>query len=279
MAIPAIPDVKTLMEAGVHFGHASGRWHPKMKPYIFATRDKLHIIDLEKTREKLTETLTLLEQYVRSGKVIVLVGSKKQISERVKLIGETLKVPYVDVRWPGGIMTNFAEMQKSITRMKRTEEFLASGDASKMIKKERVMLESELNRMHHKFGGLRDLTKKPDALFVIDPSYEKNAIKEARHEGLKIFGIVDTNCNPTDTDHFIPANDDGPKSMSLLLDLIEETIRNGQKVISVGAEEKPAVTEDISVKAPEGEAAAEDREEAVANEELGAAKKNVSTKE
>jgi len=278
MAIPEIPDIKTLMEAGVHFGHASGRWHPKMKPYIFATRDKLHIIDLEKTREKLAETLTILEKRVREGKVIVLVGSKKQVSERVKKIGEELNIPYVEVRWPGGIMTNFAEMQKSITRMKKTEEFLESGDKTKMIKKERVMLESELVRMHHKFGGLRNLTKKPDALFVIDPSYEKNAIKEGRHEGLEIFGIIDTNCDPQNVDHMIPANDDGPKSISLLLDLIEETIRNGQKAISLSSVSKEAVAQpelEVEVTLPEGEEVAEEVEETKAEEALAATKKRV----
>jgi len=242
MAIPKIPDAKTLMESGVHFGHASGHWHPKMKPYIFATRDKLHIIDLEKTQEKLAETLGLLEERIRSGKTVVLVGTKKQVSDRVKEIGEKLNLPYVNVRWPGGVMTNWAEIQKSIARMKRTEDFLASDDAEKTIKKERVMMESDLKRMSYKFGGLRNLSKKPDALFIIDPTHEKNAIKEAKHQGIELFGIVDTNGNPELLDHIIPANDDGLKSLKLLLDLVEETIANGQKLISVSApaEEKAA---------------------------------------
>ncbi|MCC2632025.1 MAG: rpsB, partial [Patescibacteria group bacterium] len=194
MAIPTIPDIRTLMEAGMHFGHSSGKWHPKMKPYIFATRDKLHIIDLEKTQVKLQEVLSILEERIRDGKSVVLVGTKKQVTDRVKEIGEATNIHYVNVRWLGGTMTNFAEVQKSIARMKKMEATLADPEAAgRMIKKERVRMEAEVERMHHKFGGLRNMTKKPDALFVIDPSHEHNAIKEARHQGIEIFGIVDTN--------------------------------------------------------------------------------------
>jgi small subunit ribosomal protein S2 len=238
MAVPSIPDIRDLMEAGMHFGHASGKWHPKMKPYIFATRDKLHIIDLEKTREKLTEVLTILEGRIRDGKSLVLVGTKKQVSDRIKEIGEATGISYVDVRWLGGTMTNFAEVQKSINRMKKMEAFLASDEAEKMIKKERVAMEGEVARMNHKFGGLRNMTKKPDMLFVIDPSYEHNAIKEARHENVELFAIVDTNSNPSLVDHVIPANDDAPKSLALLLGLLEQSILSGQKLISLKRDEE-----------------------------------------
>ena len=244
MAVPAIPDIRELMELGMHFGHASGKWHPKMKPYIYATRDKLHIIDLEKTREKLTEVLTILEERIRDGKTVVLVGTKKQVGDRVKAIGDATGIPYVNVRWLGGTLTNFGEMQKSISRMKKNEAFLESEDASKMIKKERVMMENELERMHHKFGGLRDLTKKPDALFIIDPGFEHNAVKEGRHGGLELFAIVDTNSNPSLVNHVIPANDDAPKSLGLLMDLVEETIKSGQKMISLRRDEEAKAAAD-----------------------------------
>ena len=240
MAVPAIPDIRTLMEAGMHFGHASGKWHPKMKPYIFATRDKLHIIDLEQTRTKLTEVLTILEQRIADNKSIVLVGTKKQASERVKAIGDATGLSYVDVRWLGGTMTNFVEVQKSIARMKKLEAFLASEEAEHTIKKERVAMETDLARMQHKFGGLRNMNRKPDALFVIDPSQEHNAIKEARGEGMEIFAIVDTNCNPELVDHVIPANDDAPRSIKLLLDLLEETIKSGQALSGKRREEAAA---------------------------------------
>lgn len=251
MAIPEIPDLKTLAEAGVHFGHSSGHWHPKMKPYIFATRDKLHIIDLAKTQEKLAEVLPILETRIREGKTIILVGTKKQVSDRVRQIGESTGISYINVRWPGGVLTNWTEIQKSIARMKRLEEFLVSSEAAKTIKKERVMMESDLRRLQYKFGGLRDLVRKPDALFVIDPGHEHNAIKEAKHEGVEIFAIIDTNSNPTDADHIIPGNDDGPKSVKLLLDLVEETILNGRKLISLAAEPKAEEPSEEVVTAPE----------------------------
>jgi len=236
MAVPVIPDIRDLMEAGMHFGHASGKWHPKMKPYIFATRDKLHIIDLEQTRTKLVEVLAILEERIRDGKTVILVGTKKQVSEKVKEIGQATGIPYVDVRWLGGTMTNFVELQKSTSRMKKMESFLASPEAEKMIKKEKVAMEGEVARMNHKFGGLRDLTKKPDALFVIDVAHEHNAIKEARNEGIEIFAIVDTNSNPDLVDHVIPANDDAPKSLTILMGLVRQTIENGQKLISLKRE-------------------------------------------
>ena len=252
MAIPVIPDIRELMEAGMHFGHASGKRHPKMQPYIFATRDKLNIIDLEQTRAKLTEVLTTLEEWVKDGKTVILVGTKDQVKDRVKEIGEKLHIPYVNVRWLGGTMTNFGEIQKSIARMKRMEESLENGEAAKMIKKERVMMENELRRLHHKLGGLRDMNKKPDALFIIDPGHEHNAVKEARHEGVTIFGVVDTNTNPEMADYVIPANDDGPKSLGLLLDWIEQTIESGLKAAGAKKAEAEA-KEEIVVNIPQAD--------------------------
>jgi small subunit ribosomal protein S2 len=228
MALPTIPEVRELMDAGVHFGHASGKWHPKMAPYIFCTRDKLHIIDLEKTREKLTEVLPLIEERIASGKSFILVGTKRQVADMVRDMGKELDINFVNERWLGGTMTNFGQMMQSISRMKKTEELLSSEEANKMIKKERVMLASELKRMHAKFSGLRNFTKKPDFLIVIDPSYEHNAIKEARFEGVEIFAVVDTNSDPSQVHHVIPANDDGPKSLSLILGLLKETIASGK---------------------------------------------------
>lgn len=265
MAIPAIPDIRTLMESGMHFGHSSGKWHPKMKPYIFATRDKLHIIDLEKTQVKLQEVLTILEDRVRDGKSIILVGTKKQVSERVKEIGEATNISYVDVRWLGGTMTNFSEVQKSINRMKKMEAILAGPEAERMIKKERVRMEADVERMHHKFGGLRNMTKKPDILFIIDPSHEHNAVKEGAHEKIEMFAIVDTNTNPDLVHHVIPANDDAPKSLNLLLDLVQKTIESGQKLISLKrAEDEKKAEEDVvntPVKPDSTELAAEEIEE------------------
>lgn len=250
MAIPAIPEIRELMDAGVHFGHASGKWHPKMAPYIFCTRDKLHIIDLEKTREQLAAVLPIIEDRIANGKTFIFVGSKRQAAPLVKEMGEKLGINFVNERWLGGTMTNFGQMMQSISRMKKTEELLESGDAAKMIKKERVMLASELKRMHAKFSGLRNFSKKPDFIIVIDPGYEHNAIKEALFEGTEIFAVVDTNSDPSKVNHVIPANDDGPKSLTLILGLIEETIAAGLKqAASRKAEAEAAKTEEVVVAA------------------------------
>ncbi len=240
MAIPQIPSLKEMVEAGMHFGHASGKWHPKMKPYIFATRKKLHIINLEVTQDKMSEVLPKFEQRVRDGKAIVLVGTKPQASKLVKEIGEKLGVAYVDVRWLGGTMTNWVELQKSVTRMKDLDAFLASPDSAKVLKKERVVMESELARMTTKYGGLRGLARKPEVLFVFDLDHDKNAVKEARLQGAEIFAICDTNANPALADYMIPANDDAIKSVEMMVRLVEATIASGQKLVSVAAEEAPA---------------------------------------
>lgn len=214
-----------------------------MKPYIYATRDKLHIINLEKTQEKLKEVLTALEERIREGKTVVLVGTKKQVGAQVKEIGDRQGISYVNVRWLGGTMTNFAEMQKSINRMKKIESFLETPEAEKMIKKERVRMEAELERMHYKYGGLRNLTKKPEVLFIIDPSHEHNAVREGRDQGSELFAIADTNSDPSLVDHVIPANDDGLKSLSLLMGLVEKTIESGRKLFDLKREEETKAAE------------------------------------
>lgn len=268
MSTVSIPESRELMQAGVHFGHASGRWHPKMKPYIFATRDKLHIMDLEKTRSQLAEVLPLLQERVASGKLVVLVGTKKQVSPLIVEMGKRLGIPYVAERWLGGTLTNWGEMQASIARMKRVEATLSNEEeAERMIKKERVAMQGDLKRMHVKFEGIRDLTRKPDIIFVVDPSYEHNAIKESRDQGLEIFGIADTNSDPSLLDHVIPANDDGPKSLTLVLGLVEQAIANGLAVRGKElekAEAAAAAAEEAQVKIDEAEL--EKIEEAVEDE-------------
>jgi small subunit ribosomal protein S2 len=253
MPTVVIPELRDLMSAGVHFGHASGRWHPKMAPYIFATRDKLHILNLEKTQEQLATVLPMLEERVKSGKVVVIVGTKKQAAPLVEEMGKRLGISYVSNRWLGGTMTNWAEIQSSIARMKRAEGLLESDEAGKMIKKERVALEAELKRQHARFNGIRDLTRKPDILFIIDPSHEHNAIKEGRDEGLELFGICDTNSDPTQLDHIIAANDDGPKSLKLVLGMVEEAIAAGLeargKEVAQAEAAKAAAEEEIAVAA------------------------------
>lgn len=224
----SIPTIKELANAGVQYGHASSRWHPRAKSYIHTTRNKLNLIDLEQTREALEQVLPLLEERAASGKTIVLVGTKKSVAPLIQEMGERLELPYVSERWLGGTLTNWSAMQQSIARMKRTEEFLGDEHAvQSMIKKERVVLQNELERMHTKFGGVRNLTRKPDCVIVVDPGFEKNCIKESSLEGIERFGILDTTSDPTSVHHVIPANDDGPKSLKLILGLIEQALTKG----------------------------------------------------
>jgi small subunit ribosomal protein S2 len=252
MAAYSIPDIGELSQAGVHFGHASGRWHPKMAPYIFATRDKLQILDLAKTQQQLESVLKVLEERAASGKMIVLVGTKKQAAPMIAEMGKRLGIPYVSERWLGGTMTNWSEMQLSIARMKRAEELLANEvESAKMIKKERVRLQAELKRMHVRFDGIRDMTKKPDVLFVVDPSYEHNAMAEGKHQGLELIGMCDTNSDPSLLHHVIPANDDGPKSLTLVLALVEAAIASGleargRAVAKAEAEAAVAKSEEVA---------------------------------
>lgn len=274
MSLPKIPELKELMEAGVHFGHASAKWHPKMAPYIYVTRDKLHIINLEKTREQLETVLPILEERIAEGKSFILVGTKRQVAGLVQEIGEELGVNYVNERWLGGTMTNFSQIVQSIARMKKMEEQLAEADTTKMIKKERVMMQSEVKRMSMKFSGLRNFTKKPDFLLVIDPAYEHNAIKEALFEGIEIFAVVDTNADPSVVNHVIPANDDGPKSLKLILGLLKETLQSGLEKASKRketaeaekAKEEKAKAEEIDVAKP-AEEELEDIEEKLEEKE------------
>lgn len=265
MALPKIPELKELMEAGVHFGHASAKWHPKMAPYIFATRDKLHILNLEKTREQLEKVLPILEERVASGKGFILVGTKRQVADMVKDMGERLSINYVNERWLGGTMTNFGQIVQSIARMKRIEETLADEEAAaKILKKERVMMQADLRRMHMKFSGLRNFTKKPDFMIVIDPSHEHNAIKEAQFEGIEVFALVDTNTDPSDAHYVIPTNDDGPKALKLMLGLIEETIKSGLEKAAASKAQSEAAKEKEKEEAADikvAEPAAEELEE------------------
>ncbi len=225
--------IEDLMNAGCHFGHTKARWQPKMKPFIYLTRERVQILNLEKTKEKLDSLLQVVEDFVAEGKTLVLVGTKRQAQDIVEAIGKKTGMPYVVKRWLGGTMTNFETMKNSIKKMNETEKFLDSDDAQKITKRERLTMHRELVRMNDKFGGLKDIREIPQGLFLIDPSYEKNALKEARQMGIKVFALLDTNSNPNSVDEFVPANDDAAKSIMIIMNEIQGAIERGKKRAAV----------------------------------------------
>jgi len=222
-------DIKALLEAGVHFGHKTSRWHPKMAPYIHSKRQDSHIIDLTKTVEGLDIALPFLTRVVANGKQVLFVGTKKHTKEIVKATAESLKQPYVTERWLGGILTNVTTVGNQIKKLKDLEKRMDSGDLEKRYNKLEVQrFQEEIDELELKYGGIKDLSGKPGAIFVIDVLGDTNAIKEAKTIGVPVVAVVDTNADPTLVDYVIPANDDAIKGVHLLLDYVSQAIIEGK---------------------------------------------------
>ena len=217
-------DTEQMAQAGLHFGHRTSRVHPKMKPYIFGSRNGVHIIDLEKTKEKLQEVLDFIKNLIAENKILLLVGTKIQIKDLVEKTATDCGFPYVSERWLGGTFTNFNSFLKRIDYYKNLEKQKETGEWEKYTKKERAKLLEELQDLEMKFGGIKNLQKLPDAIFVCDMKKDKLAVHEARMKGIKIIGISDTNIDPSQADFFIPANDDAVSSVKYILDKVKETI-------------------------------------------------------
>ena len=223
-------DIKALLEAGVHFGHKTSRWHPKMAPYIHSKRQESHIIDLVKTVEGLDAALPFLTSVVASGKKVLLVGTKKQAKDIVKTAAERVNQPYVTERWIGGMLTNRSTISAQIKKLKDLEKRLASGELEKRYNKLEVQrFQEEIDNLTMKYGGIKDLAGKPGALVVTDVITDANAVREAKTLGVPVVGFVDTNANPEGIDYVIPANDDAIKGIQLLLDYVTEAIAEGAK--------------------------------------------------
>ena len=217
-------DVTQMAQAGLHFGHRTSSIHPKMKPYIFGSRNGVHIMDLDKTKEKFQEVLGIIKDLISENKVLLLVGTKIQIKDLVKKTAEACGLPYVSERWLGGTFTNFSAFLKRIEYYKNLEKQKETGEWEKYTKKEKARLLKELNDLEIKFKGIKDLPKLPDAIFVCDMKTDQLAAKEARMKGVKVIGISDTNINPNQADFFIPANDDAVSSVRYILEKIQETV-------------------------------------------------------
>ena len=221
-------DIKALLEAGVHFGHKTSSWHPKMAPYIHSKRQESHIIDLVKTVEGLEVALPFLTRVVANGKQVLFVGTKKHTKDIVRATAEAIGQPFVTERWLGGTLTNVATVTQQIKKLKDLEKRMASGDLEKRYSKLEVQrYQEEIDDLNIKYGGVKDLNGKPGVLFVVDVIGDLNAIKEAKTLGIPVVAIVDTNADPSLIDYIIPGNDDAIKGIQLLLDYVRSAIAEG----------------------------------------------------
>jgi len=221
-------DIKALFEAGVHFGHKTSRWHPKMAQYIHSKRQDSHIINLEKTVEGLNVALPFLTRVTANGKQVLFVGTKKHTKDIVREAAEKINQPYVTERWLGGTLTNVATITQQIKKLKDLEKRMASGDLEKRYSKLEVQrFQEEIDDLNIKYGGVKDLNGKPGALFVIDVIGDMNAIKEATTLGIPVVAVVDTNADPSLVNYVIPGNDDAIKGVQLLLDYVSSAILEG----------------------------------------------------
>ena len=220
----SLPVMKDLLEAGVHFGHPTRKWDPRMKPFIFQERNDIYIIDLMKTLTYVKKAYDAVKEMARNGGNVLFVGTKKQASQSIKEAAEKCDMYYVNNRWLGGMLTNFATIKKSIARLKRIEKEEVDGTFDKLPKKEVILLLKEKERLEKNFAGIKDMENLPDMLFVIDPMQEAIAVSEARKLGIPVVAVVDTNCNPEVIDHPIPGNDDAIRAISLFVEIIANAV-------------------------------------------------------
>ena len=235
--------MKQLLEAGVHFGHQTRRWNPKMAPYIFTERNGIYIIDLQKTVKKLEEAYFFARDIVAEGKSILFVGTKKQAQEAIKEEAERVGMYYVNARWLGGMLTNFKTMRRRIDRLNQLKRMEADGTFDLLLKKEVIKLQAEIAKLEKYLGGVKDMDKLPGALFIVDPRKERNAIAEARKLGIPIIAIVDTNCDPEEVDYVIPGNDDAIRAIKLISETIANAAieaRQGEQIAAEDAAEEAA---------------------------------------
>ncbi len=226
--MPDTATIKQLLEAGAHFGHQTGRWHPRMKGYIFTKRNGIHIIDLEKTVVMLDKACAFVRDVVAEGGTILFVGTKKQAQESTEEEARRCGMYYVNQRWLGGMLTNFATIQTRVDQLVRMEDQQARGDFGRLTKKEITKIGEQIERMNRQMGGFKEMTSLPSALFIVDPTKERIALAEAKRVGIPVVAIVDTNCNPDEIDHPIPANDDAIRAIKLICSKIADAVLEGK---------------------------------------------------
>ena len=216
-----------LLESGAHFGHLKSKWNPAMAPYIYAEKNGIHIIDLNKTVVKIDEAANAIKQIARSGRKVLFVATKKQAKDIVADKVKTVNMPYVTERWPGGMLTNFATIRKSVRRMSQIDKMFADGTFNSISKRERLQFSRERAKLDTQFGSIADLTRLPAALFIVDITKEHIAVSEAKRLNIPTFAIVDTNSNPNQVDYAIPANDDASTSIAYIIQLMVDAVKDG----------------------------------------------------
>ena len=225
----AVVSMKQLLEAGVHFGHQTRRWNPKMAPYIYTERNGIYIIDLQKTVKKLEEAYTFVRDLSAQGGTVLFVGTKKQAAEAIKEEAERCGQYYVNVRWPGGMLTNFKTIKRSISRLNGLNKMQEDGTFDLLPKKEVAGLQKEIFDMEKSYGGIKTMERLPDAIFIVDPHKEHIAVLEAKKLGIPVIAIVDTNCDPDDADYVIPGNDDAIRAIKLISSVMADAVIEGRQ--------------------------------------------------
>ncbi len=239
----SVISMKQLLEAGVHFGHQTRRWNPKMKEYIFTERNGIYIIDLQKTVKKAEEAYNFVRSVAEAGDSILFVGTKKQAQESIEQEAKRCEMFYVNQRWLGGMLTNFKTIQTRIAKLRKIEKMEADGDFAYLPKKEVIKLKAEQEKLEKNLSGIKDMKKLPGAMFVVDPRKEHIAVMEARALGIPVVAIVDTNCDPDEVDYAIPGNDDALRAVKLIASKMADAVlegRQGEQMIDAAAEEEAA---------------------------------------
>ena len=248
----AVVAMKQLLEAGVHFGHQTRRWDPKMAEYIFQARNGIHIIDLQKTSKKLDEAYAFIKEQAEEGKTVLFVGTKKQAQECMKDAAIKCGMYYVDQRWLGGMLTNFETIRTRVQRLKDLETMAEDGTFDVLPKKEVILLKKEMEKLERNLGGIKEMDKLPGVIFLVDPKKERIAVLEAKKLEIPVVGLVDTNCNPEEVDYPIPGNDDAIRAVSLIADVIANAVIEGKQGESfepeAEAEEQEVETEEPTSK-------------------------------
>ena len=243
----AVVAMKQLLEAGVHFGHQTRRWDPKMAEYIFQARNGIHIIDLQKTSKKLDEAYSFVKEQAEEGKTVLFVGTKKQAQECMKEAALKCGMYYVDQRWLGGMLTNFETIRARVQRLKDLETMQEDGTFDVLPKKEVILLKKEMEKLERNLGGIKEMEQLPGVIFLVDPKKERIAILEAKKLGIPVVGLVDTNCNPEELDYPIPGNDDAIRAVKLIADVMANAVIEGKQ----GESFEPEMEEEQEVKTEE----------------------------